>query len=302
MMHYKKIGIIGGGAWGLAIASLQIADQVIIFSSRDERLLGGIPSNITHVTKDFSLLADLDCIFITTPSAYFRNTVSTIVAHAKNKPDIIICSKGFGDNGELLSDIVSTHLTQCRVGILSGPNFASEIIKKMPTGSLFASDSADLFYIVQNSLRSITLHHSIDMIGCQFCGAIKNVFGIASGMLIGMGFEKNTHSMMITKALSELMSIIIEFGGDKQTALTLAGIGDLLLTCGSLNSRNTVFGYEFIKSNDINKALAGRTVEGYITSFLLNKKGIVTPIIDVIYKILYEKTNPNELLNAILLH
>ncbi|MDZ5762604.1 NAD(P)-dependent glycerol-3-phosphate dehydrogenase [Candidatus Cyrtobacter comes] len=297
MNNYRKVGIIGGGAWGLAVASLQNSSKVILFSRNN---IENLPKNVSFITNNFEYLSDLDCIFITTPSCFFKNTILEIKNYSSNNPDIVICTKGFSqDDVFLLSDLVALHYPKSQIGILSGPNFASEVMEKMPTSSLLASKSKELFLKAKSSMDYIKLHYSTDIIGAQICGAIKNVFAIASGMLKGMGFRENTHCAMITKALLEMGDIVEMFGGERETTFSLAGIGDLMLTCNSLVSRNTSFGYDVVKYGCITKALTGKTVEGYNTSLLLREKNTHSQIIKAIYKILFEDAPTDILLQAI---
>ena len=290
----KNIVIIGGGAWGLALASVisENAKNVIVYSrnSYDLQSHPDFPNVIflpnIRTTQNIAVMDDADAMVIAIPAQKVRNFVANLKNEYKDKVQripVIIASKGIENNScMLMSQIIEDVVGKCQtIASLSGPNFALEVMHKVPSASLLAISSnftkENENNLVAESLvklintRTFVVHRSIDLLGTQICGAIKNVFAIGAGMLNGMGGGDNTKAAFLTSSLAEMTKIVTAYGGELKTVMSVAGIGDLSLTCSSMSSRNARFGYQFAKeasfsnSDEFISEASSETIEGLAT-------------------------------------
>ena len=195
-----------------------------------------------------------------------------------------------------------------RIAILSGPSFAKLVIQNKPTAVTVASSNLVLSKKVRDLLKNkqFRVYINNDIIGVQINGAIKNILAIAAGITEGLGYGENARAAIICRGINEIEKVSIAFGGKKQTSLSLAGIGDIFLTCSSVSSRNYKFGYLIGKGenkNDILKSNSNVTegVENSKSLYLMKKKyNLDTPILDSIYKILVRGYSVNKIANLLL--
>ncbi len=303
-----RIGIIGGGVWGSALAKLLSHNQVTIFA-RDSKVVTSVNdhhfnpklkyavfnANVS-ASLDLTLLKDVDCIFIALPSQSIRNVLSTFQLEYNNK-EIIIASKGIEiESGLLLSDVVKECTKSNKISILSGPCFSSEVAQNLPTAVTFASSNKNSFENINNLFKNknFRIYYSEDLIGCQVGGALKNIYAIASGITLGLNLGENAKSALITRSFVEIVRFGKFLGANQQTIFGLSGLGDLILTCNSITSRNTKFGQTLSStaSPNIERILKSQEVtEGYFTVKAVKKiaseKNIDMPIMNSIYNILY---------------
>jgi len=322
---FNKIGIVGGGAWGTALAQLfsKNVDTVLIYD-RNSDLVDNINSHNKNnksfpdfklnknikATSDPQLLSDLEAILLVIPSQMVRTVLLEFKQLEIKLPKILICAKGIENNSlKLISEVVNEIYADSEIGILSGPNFASEVIIEQPSATTIASKNIEFAKSIVYSISSskFKAYYSSDIIGVQVAGAVKNVMAIASGIATGLGFMENAKAALITRGVSEITLLNQALGGNPITLLGLSGIGDLFLTCSSTKSRNMEFGFKIGKGNKIHELITDntKTIEGYFTAksiYELGKKlNIEMPICETIYKILYEGLDVNvaveELLN-----
>lgn len=311
-----KFAVIGGGAWGTAIANLlaRIDNSSIVIWAKEQKVVDEINSsnknslflkgvdlkkNIYATTNLSEAIAPL--IFYVTPAQNFRNIISAQKDYLDSKSELIICSKGIEiSSGKLLSDIIGTILPNINFYILSGPSFAHEVASNKPAALVLSSKSIEksIGLIEYISSKNFRLYPSDDIIGVQLGGAIKNVYAISAGIVAGLNYGENARAALLTRAISEMVRISIALGGNKESIFGLSGIGDMLLTCSSKLSRNFSLGIALGEGAKIQDMIANRKTiaEGYYTTKaiydLIKTIEVDTPILKSIYDILYKKADP----------
>ena len=316
-----KIGIIGGGVWGSAIAKLLSNNKVCIIT-RDTKIVTSINEHRFNprlkyavfnenvsATADLNEAKDMDYLFLTLPSQKIRDVLSKVDL-SKNTQEIIIASKGIEiESCSFLSDVVKEVSKNTNINILSGPCFSEEVSQNLPTAVTFASSNKKSFENI-NSLfhnKNFRIYYSDDLIGCQIGGALKNIYAIAAGITLGLNLGENAKSALITRSFVEINRFGESMGAKKQTIFGLSGLGDLILTCSSLKSRNTKFGQLISSTNnpDIDDILKSQQItEGYYTvkavKNIADDKKIEMPIMNAIYNILYNQYNIKDVINNLL--
>ena len=316
-----KIGVIGGGVWGSTLAKLLSNNKVFLFA-RDKKVIKSINEhhfnpklkyaifneNIT-ATDDLALLNDSDFLFIALPSQSIREVLSAFKSSNANL-EIIIASKGIEISTlDMLSKVVEDKTACKNISVLSGPCFSDEVSQNLPTAVTFASKNRKSFNKV-NSLfnkKNFRIYYSDDVIGCQIGGALKNIYAIGAGITLGLNLGENAKSAFITRSFVEIMRFAKALGANEKTIFGLSGLGDLILTCSSVKSRNTKFGQliSTISLPNIEDILRSQEVtEGYFTLSAVKKiadqKEIDMPIATSIYNILYNKYAIKDEINNLL--
>ena len=317
-----KIGLIGCGAYGLALSSVMHENKCdITMWTRNEKekneletkrentkKLPGyiIPKEIKITTSLEECIKGKDLIVMAVPAAAVDPVSKEMAPFIKTTDHILIATKGIEQGtGLFMHQILQKYLSTRNLAVISGPSFAVDLITKMPAGLSLAAKSTRTYNLVRRALANdyIKLRKSKDLIGTEVCGSIKNVIAIASGMLNGLGANDSTTAMLLTEATHDMMEILHAFRANKRTVTSFAGLGDLLLTCTSVKSRNYSFG-KLVGSGatqeEIKAYLENTTVEGYYTLEsiyqLLRNKHVKIPIIDLIYSIVVKGKDPKSLL------
>jgi glycerol-3-phosphate dehydrogenase (NAD(P)+) len=319
----ESIGIIGAGGWGTALAiAISNADNNVLIYARNAKIVDDINqkhSNTKYLnniilsdkisaTSNISLLCALKKILLVVPSQTLRDTCKLLKNNGISSDSIlIICCKGIErDSNKLMSEVVSEILPDNPIAILSGPNFAHEIALGLPAGATLACTSENLGMDLVKSLGSSTyrIYYSSDVIGAQIGGAVKNVLAIACGIAIGKGLGENARASLVTRGIAEISRLCEATGGNMQTLMGLSGIGDIILTCGSLKSRNMSFGYEFAQGNISHSDKLDKLVEGVATSYsvcnLARSLNLDMPICEAVKKIIYERQDINDAISKLL--
>ena len=318
--------VLGAGSWGSALA-IQAARngcntllwghnpqhmQMLQQMAENQRYLPGaiFPSNL-KVTSDLQECVNFGSfVLISVPSHAFRATLHNIKPFLQHPKQIAWASKGFDRNqGALLSEVVIEVLGQDTLtAALSGPTFAREVADGLPTAITVASKS-DSFAMQVAALfhnHRFRVYTSSDIIGVQVGGACKNVLAIAAGISDGLGFGANTRAALITRGLTEIMRLGIELGGQPDTFMGLAGLGDLILTCTDNQSRNRRFGLALGQGKSREQATQeiDQSVEGIFAAreaYLLAKKHQVEmPITEQIYQVLFNNLSPKQAVQNLL--
>ena len=316
-----KIGILGAGAYGMAMASVfdNNGHKIKIWSNSEEEvnlLLTNHKSNKIDyiipddfvITTDMKLVVmDADIIVIAVPSEFVRNVCKELNKYFKEEQIICIASKGIENNSCLfMDDVVSQYIKTDNIAVISGGTFAEDMVKEVPVGLTLATKSKLAGDIILKAMENdyVKIQITDDIIGTEICGSIKNVFAIAAGMLEGMKYPESTKSLFMTEVIKDIKFLIKSLGGKEETILSFAGIGDILLTCSSSKSRNYTLGKmigEERERQEIKKYIDSSTIEGLYTlnsiKKLLNDKEIEMPIIDLISDIIMGKKNLIELNN-----
>ncbi|HTG00353.1 MAG TPA: NAD(P)H-dependent glycerol-3-phosphate dehydrogenase [Nitrospirota bacterium] len=315
-----KIGVIGAGAWGTALAML-LADKgydptLWMYEkdlagetqrTRENRVyLPGftLPPSITVTSSLQHAVMGKSFLLSVAPSHTVRAVTSQYVPYLENNALIISASKGIElDTLMPLSDVFRDVLPGAfhdRLCFLSGPSFAKEVARKMPTAIALAAYDPELARMAQKVLSNgyFRVYTNDDVIGVELAGALKNVVAIAAGVLEGMGFGYNTMAALLTRGLAEIARLGVALGGKPATFSGLAGMGDLVLTCTGGLSRNRTLGVRLGKGEKLDAIMqSAKTVaEGVKTAkaarALAQNNGIVMPIVEEVYQLLYEGKAP----------
>lgn len=311
-----KIGILGAGTWGIALASLLANNKndVTVWSALPDEIealkkththknLPGaiLPENIVYTADIEAACRGMELIIFVTPSAFIRSTAEKACPFIDNGTILASAAKGI-ERGTLktMTDIIEDEIKKCRphleykVAALSGPTHAEEVALGLPT-SIVAScaDEAVSLKIASAFANScMRVYTNTDVLGVEICGALKNIIAIAAGILRGMGFGDNAKAMLITRGISEITRIGLAMGCDRKTFMGLAGIGDLIVTCTSVHSRNNRCGELIGKGKTYAEASKeiGMVVEGYFAleaAIELSKKyNVEMPITNAVYDII----------------
>ena len=317
----KKIGILGGGVWGSALAKLLSNNKVFIYA-RDKKTVKSINDhkfnpklkytvfneNVTS-TENTKTFKDLEYLFIALPSQTIREVLTNLSLTNKDQ-EIIVASKGIAiSTSDLLSEVVNNTAKSKKISILSGPCFSDEVSQNLPTAVTFASKNRKSFDKVSALInkKNFRIYYSNDVIGCQIGGALKNIYAIGAGITLGLNLGENAKSAFISRSFVEIIRFGKALGVNEKTVFGLSGLGDLILTCGSMKSRNTKFGQiiSTISLPNIEHILRSQEVtEGYFTSSAVKKiadqKKIDMPIATSIYNILYNKYSIKDEINNLL--
>ena len=317
-----NIGIIGTGAYGLALAiqfdentkntvrmwtKFEAEKEEIVKYRENKKVLPGvkIPKDIEISTDMEYVVKKSDIIVIAVPAAFVGDVSAEIKKYYRRNHQFVLASKGIERGSCLFVDeIFKKHIKTKNYCVISGPSFAVDIVTDCPIGLTIASERKKTIKIVRNALENetIRLRESDDIIGVEICGSIKNVIAIAAGMLDGMGYPESTQAMFITESLNDIKELIAKLGGNKDTILTYAGFGDLLLTATSKKSRNYSYGVLIGSKTpkiEIEEYVNNTTIEGLYTIQsiykLLKHKRVRIPIIDLIYGIIENKKSVDAL-------
>lgn len=282
----NKVGVLGFGQWGKALTKVlyDSGNDVMVYTRQKCDQLKEKYIDVSFSNDLSKVIKFSDIVVITTKASDVELLVKNIIEQGLTIGKCIISSKGFTDDGRLLSDILNNVVTG-EIAILAGPNFASEIIESKLTLSTLSSNIHDIFSNSQFKIESCN-----DVIGLQVCSVMKNIYAIGAGVIVTAFHSENTKAAFLTIAFHELSLAIELFGGVRETAYTSAGLGDLVLTCYSTNSRNHMFGEMF--ANGIFDNNNNATVEGY-SSIMRLRSDIrdKLPLCNAIYELLTNKIN-----------
>ena len=310
-----KIGIIGTGIYGLALAFNMPNNKIIMWSENEELVKTytkkhtlktiidkPIPKNI-NLTNNLADIKDCDLIIFATSAKYVRSMCLEMKPYFNKLTPICIASKGLETKtGEFLSDIIKNSLKAKHIAIISGPTFAIDLINHEPSSLSLASTSKKATMIVKQALENnnLKLRTNNDIYGTQICGSIKNVIALAAGILTGLGYNESTRAFLLTEALHDIKELLAKLECNPKTILSFAGIGDLILTCNSVKSRNYRYGVLIGQKSNPQKLaeyLKNNTTEGYDTLLaikeLIKNRHIRIPIINIIYEIVINNKNPD---------
>ena len=319
-----KIAVLGSGGWGtaLAVTLAKEGHRLSLWSpfgeeitalrkmGQNERLLPGIAiPTAVELTNDLSCVQDAELVLLATPSFAVRETAAKLRGLLCASAVVVSLSKGIEYETLLLfSEVIRQELPQARIAVLSGPSHAEEVARGVPTTIVSASSDRTAAMLVQDVVMNDTLrvYTNDDMIGVQLAGALKNIIAVASGCLYGLGLGDNTKAALITRGLSEIARLGKKLGAHASTFAGLAGIGDLVVTCTSVHSRNRRFGVLLGEGHCVEEALkmVGMTVEGYhaarAAQALSRREGVEMPITEQCCKVLYEGEDVRAAIGALM--
>lgn len=320
-MSFEKLAVVGGGAWGTALAQVAATGgrETILWALEDDVVtaVNEIHENPVYLkglklepairaTSDFSALAEADAWLMVTPAQHMRAVLGR--SPCPNMP-LILCSKGIEENsGKLLHDVAHEVCPTSPVAVLSGPTFAHEVAAGLPTAVTLACQDRAL----GEALRArINLPHfrtycTDDVAGAEVGGAVKNVLAIACGVAEGRGLGHNARAALIARGFAEMTRFGLAMGGRRETLAGLSGLGDLVLTCSSTSSRNFSLGKAVGEGKDVAGLLKDRrtVAEGAYTAPVLDRiakeRDIDMPVVDAVAALLAGKFRIGELLETML--
>ena len=310
-----KVAILGTGAYGIALSLMfhkhrdnsikmwtkfEEEKDAILSTRSNEKVLKGvkIPNDIEISTNIDYVVGDAEIVVIAVPAAFVGDVSKEISKYNKNKY-FVLASKGI-ERGTCLfvADIFTKYVKTKKYCVISGPSFAVDIASMCPIGMSIASENRKTIKVVKKALENDTLklRETDDVVGVEICGSIKNVMAIAAGILDGMGYPESTQAMFLTESIHDIKALIVKLGGNKNTILSFAGFGDLLLTATSKKSRNYTFGTMIgskVSRQELEDYMNNTTIEGLYTIKSIHKllrfRRVRIPIIDLIYKIIEGK-------------
>uniref|UniRef100_UPI00351B2806 NAD(P)H-dependent glycerol-3-phosphate dehydrogenase n=1 Tax=Endozoicomonas sp. Mp262 TaxID=2919499 RepID=UPI00351B2806 len=306
------IAVLGGGSFGTALSDISATNghDVRLWVRSAEQAKGINRDHINHrylpelavnpsvvaTTRLEEATDNADIVFIAIPSQSFREVVKKATPWLKSKI-IISTTKGIEPQTfDLMSQILQEEVVSPRVGVLSGPNLAKEIVAKAVTATVIASEDENLCKIIQQVLHCdyFRVYSNRDVYGVELAGALKNIYAIVSGIGVAMGMGENTKSMLITRSLAEMSRFAVKMGANPLTFLGLAGVGDLIATCTSSLSRNYRVGYALGQGYTLKEAESqlGQVAEGVNTLKQVQQKAqeleVYMPLVNGLYSIIFE--------------
>ncbi|HEX6742011.1 MAG TPA: NAD(P)H-dependent glycerol-3-phosphate dehydrogenase [Sphingomicrobium sp.] len=316
-----KLGVIGGGAWGTALAQVASAggretllwalEEGVVESVNRKRenalFLAGVPLNQSiRATANLAELEVCDGWLVVTPAQHMRAVLERAPDCAK---PLVLCSKGIEErSGALLHEVAREVCPDARVAVLSGPTFAHEVARGLPTAVTLAADDPGVAGQLRDSIARPTfrIYVSEDVAGAEIGGAVKNVLAIACGVVEGKGLGQNARAALIGRGFAEMTRFGLACGAKRETLAGLSGLGDLVLTCSSTSSRNYSLGKGIGEGRSAAELLADRTTvaEGAFTAPVLARlardRGIDMPIVDAVDALIAGRADVDQVLEALL--
>lgn len=320
----KKAGVIGGGAWGTALAQVcaragrevtlwaREAEVVEAVNVRHENtvFLPGAPLDpMIRATGDLADLAGSDLVLAVAPAQHTRSALAAFASHARDGVPILLCSKGVEQGSlKLMTQVLAETVPQAQAAVLSGPSFAGEVARGLPTAVTLACPVDGLAEDLAEAIATPAFrpYFASDMIGAEAGGAVKNVLAIACGIVEGRGLGRSAHAALITRGFAELTRLALALGGRADTVAGLCGLGDLVLTCSSPQSRNMSVGLALGGGQSLAAALEGKlsVAEGVASApavrDLARSLGVETPICEAVAAILAGEAGVDDAIRGLL--
>ena len=320
-----KISVLGAGSWGTALSVLlsNNGHEVRLWSRFQEEvdtlketreLTSKLPG--VHIPENIDLTADVkscvetaEVIVLAVPSPYIRSTSKLMAPDVKEGQIIVNVAKGIEEKTLMtMTDIISEEIPAAGVYVLSGPSHAEEVGRGLPTTIVVGAHDRESALYVQNVFMSpvFRVYTSPDITGIELGGALKNVIALAAGTADGLGYGDNTKAALITRGIAEIARLGTAMGAHAETFYGLSGIGDLIVTCASVHSRNRKAGYLIGQGRTMQQAMdeVQMIVEGVYSAkagLTLSKKfGIETPIIQAVNQVLFENKNPKQAVDELM--
>ena len=317
-----KTAVVGSGAWGTALAIqllknghkvvLWTFEKVLIPQMQQERKNPRLPNAVLpeglEISSDYSCVAGCQLVVVATPSFPIRSVCKGIAPHLDKDAVVVCVTKGLEDGTLLRMSEVVQQETGHTVVALTGPSHAEEVAVGIPTGCLAACEDQKSAEFVQDAFTSdnFRIYTSSDVVGAELGGALKNVIALCAGVTDGLGCGDNTKAMLMTRGLTEMGRLGVSMGAKKETFAGLSGVGDLIVTCTSMHSRNRRAGILIGQGVSPKEAMeqVGAVVEGYYAAKsaweLCVKQGVEMPILQAAYNVLYNGASAAEAMRDLL--
>ena len=323
--HFKKIGVIGAGAWGTAIAQMLTRegqsvllwalepDVVDAINSRHENtaFLPGVKLNpALRATAHLGDLAGSDALFCVTPAQHTRATLTRLESWFKPHAPVVLCSKGIElATGKFMTEVLAEELPDAVPAVMSGPSFAIDVAKGLPTAVTLAIRDAALGAELIQAVSTPTFRPYLgtDLLGAEIGGAVKNVLAIACGIALGKGLGRSAHAALIARGYAEMTRVALAMGAEAETLTGLSGLGDLVLTCSSETSRNMSLGLALGEGKSLAEVLGARhsVTEGVATAPVLRQlaraRGVEMPICEAVAAVVEGEISVDEAILALLM-
>jgi glycerol-3-phosphate dehydrogenase (NAD(P)+) len=306
----RRVGVIGGGAWGTALAQVCArADLAVTLWAREAEVVEGV--NAGHENRiflpgvgldpairasgDLAELAGNDLVLAVAPAQHLRAVLQQFAQHERSNPPVVLCAKGIEQGTlKLMNEVLAEMAPDAPAAVLSGPSFAGEVARGLPTAITLACRDPELGRRIAEAIATPAFrpYLSTDLVGAEIGGSVKNVLAIACGVVEGRGLGRSAHAALVTRGFAELTRLAVALGGRAETVAGLCGLGDLVLTCSSAQSRNMSLGLALGRGETAAEALAGKlsVAEGVASApavrDLARRVGVETPICDAVAAIL----------------
>ena len=309
--------VLGAGGWGigLALVASRNKHKVTLWSFDQKELedlrlhnqnrscLPGVFLPIgMELTGDLSVAKDTDMIVMAVPSFAIRSTAKALAPHLVPGTVVVNAGKGLEDDSlQRFSEVLEEELPHARIAVLSGPSHAEEVARKVPTTVTVSAADMEVARQVQQALnqKSFRIYLNEDTVGVELGGALKNVIALCAGIVDGLGMGDNTKAALMTRGLAEIARLGAAMGAQERTFAGLSGMGDLMVTCGSMHSRNLRAGVLIGRGETVEEAIRRvGTVEGYLAARaafkLARQYGVEMPIVEQCYRTCYEGKDPRQ--------
>ena len=317
-----KITVLGSGGWGTALANVLSSNghEVMLWSYLPEEsehlrktyenpFLPGVKLNSgISFTDQLSAVSGADMVVMATPSFAVRKTAEGIRQYLSADTVIVSVTKGIESGTSLRMSQIVSEVTGNKVVVLSGPSHAEEVGRRLPTGCVSACSDRDAARFVQDAFMNdnFRVYTSYDIVGVELAAALKNVVALSCGICAGLGFQDNTKALLMTRAMAELTRLGEQMGGTRRTFGGLAGMGDLIVTCTSMHSRNNRAGLMIGQGMTIEETMkaVGGVVEGYYAAQsvhqLAEREGVEMPICRCAYEVLYQGKQARDVVSELM--
>lgn len=321
----SKVTVFGAGAWGSTMAQvLSDAGNEVLLWGRSEDVIAEINSSHTnakylgshtlpeslHATTNLAQAFNFSEIYVLAiPAQQLRATLQEWKPFFKQSSTLVSTLKGIEISTQMrMTEVIEDVLGPHKIALITGPNLADELVLRQPAGAVAAASTIELSELIRDLFRTpyYRVYTSIDLRGCELAGAIKSVIALAVGISIGMGYGENTQAMLITRGLNEVARLCAAHGSDPLSAAGLAGMGDLVASCGSPLSRNRTFGEAVGRTGSMAQAReeVAKTVEGVASAGavleIAHRVGIEVPVIEAVAEIVSEQLTPQAALQKLM--
>jgi glycerol-3-phosphate dehydrogenase (NAD(P)+) len=328
MRDQPRVAVVGAGSWGTAFATIpadkgvdtvlwarrqELADRINTEHANPEYLPDfELPPSLSATSDVAKAVEDADAVVMAVPSHAFREVFRHVAPHLPGQAPVVSLTKGVEqDSLKRMTEVMAEEsgLGADRLAVVSGPNLAKEVMKRMPSASVVACADEAVGQQLQALFMApyFRVYTNPDVIGCELSGALKNVIAIAAGIADGMGFGDNSRASLITRGLAEITRLGVKLGGNAMTFAGLAGMGDLVATCISKLSRNRGVGEELGRGRKLDDIVTemNMVAEGVKTSrpvvALGAREGVDMPIAEHVVKVLYEGVSPGDMVLSLML-
>jgi glycerol-3-phosphate dehydrogenase (NAD(P)+) len=320
-MTIQRIAVLGGGAWGtaLALTCARAGRRVMLWEyepgnaesleqKRESRFLPGVRiDNAIKVTRELGETANSDAILVVVPAQAMRSVIVSLAQSVAKQTPLIACAKGI-EHGthKFMTEIIAECAPAAVPAILSGPSFAADVARGLPTAVTIAAPDGKIALDLAHALNAGTFrpYHSTDVRGVELGGATKNVLAIAAGIVTGKGLGSSASAALTTRGFAELVRFGAAHGAKTETMMGLSGLGDLILTCGTPQSRNFSCGVALGKGEKSDTAAHGKLAEGIFTAPVLlemaREKDVEMPISAAVAAVLSGKISVDEAIESLL--